>query len=242
MALIKCKECDNEVSESSPACPKCGHPTPNATEKKISHSSGWISLASVAMANFIPAILAPIFILSGLIFASKELNAGGKKFGTFVLCLSLLQGWFVLDHFGNISGSLGITTAKDIDNRVATQYATASLNLPSNWQETAKNKCNEEWPSDYRMQQHCFTKQSDGAKTLSKGSPQDVDSKAFRVIRGKCAEEWPRDFNMRAYCEQKQYDAYRALNIAQTNDSLRNRCAQKWPNDYNMRKYCETKN
>lgn len=244
--LLKCMECGNDISQSAAACPKCGHPTEHqassATTKKISHSAGWISLASFVLSSFIPAILAPIFVLTGIIFASKELSAGGKKFGTLVLCLSLLQGWLILDHFGHISGSLGLTTAKDIDTRVATQYATVSLDLPSDWKETAKSKCRDEWPSDYRMQEYCVTKQTEGAEKLSRGSPQEVDFDSFRVIRGKCAEEWPRDFNMRAYCEQKQYDGYRSLNAAQTGDSLRNKCAQQWPNDYNMRKYCETKN
>ena len=28
MALIKCKDCDNEVSDSAESCPKCGAPVP----------------------------------------------------------------------------------------------------------------------------------------------------------------------------------------------------------------------
>ena len=28
MALVKCKDCDNEVSESAESCPKCGAPMP----------------------------------------------------------------------------------------------------------------------------------------------------------------------------------------------------------------------
>lgn len=213
-----------------------------AETKKISNSAGWISLASFILSLSTPAILAPIFVLIGIIYANKQFNEGDKKFGILVLCLSLLQGWFVLDHFSNISGSLGITTASDIDKRVANQYAAVSLELPRNWKEIAKSKCSEEYPSDYRMQKYCFDKQNEGTEKLSRGLSQKIDLSILRVIRGKCADEWPRDFSMRAYCEQKQYDGYRSLNTIKTNEGLRNRCAQQWPKDYTMRKYCETKN
>jgi len=215
--------------------------SPGPAARKVSHSAGWISLAAFVLANFTPAILAPIFVLVGLIFAGKELSGGGKKFGSVVLCLSLLQGWFVLDHFGHISGSLGITTAKDADARAAAQYSNVSTALPADWRGVAESKCREDWPTDYRMQQYCISQQSEGAQKLSLGAPSEVDSSAFRVIRGKCAEDWPRDFRMREYCEKQQYDGYRALNASSVGDSARNACAQQWPSDFRMRRYCETK-
>ena len=91
------------------------------------------------------------------------------------------------------------------------------------------------------MQQYCISQQSEGAQKLSLGAPSEVDSSAFRVIRGKCAEDWPRDFRMREYCEKQQYDGYRALNASSVGDSARNACAQQWPSDFRMRRYCETK-
>lgn len=243
--LVKCPECGNDVASEATACPKCGQPMerklPVGTEKKVSHSAGWISLAAFVLANFTPAILSPIFVLVGLIFAAKELSGGGRGFGILVLCLSLMQGWFVVDHFGHISGTLGITTAKDADSQAAARYANVSLDLPGDWRAVAESKCREEWPTDYRMQKYCVSQQSEGAQTLSLGAPTDVDSTAFRVIRGKCAEEWPRDFKMRAYCEKQQYEGLRALTASASSDPLRNACAQQWPNDFKMRRYCETK-
>jgi len=34
MALIKCKECSNEMSDSAPVCPNCGRPNSNAAPEK----------------------------------------------------------------------------------------------------------------------------------------------------------------------------------------------------------------
>lgn len=246
--LVKCPECSNEVSLSAAACPKCGHPTQTSAAAasapavlKVSHSSGWISLAAFLLANFTPAILAPIFVLVGLIFAGRELSGGGKKFGAVVLCLSLLQGWFVLDHFGHLSGTLGITTAKDTDAKVAASYANVSLDIPDDWRSIAESKCREEWISDYQMQDYCVRQQSEAAQSLSTGAPADIDPEAFRVIRGKCADEWPRDFKMREYCERQQFEGFRNLKASGTSEPVRNACAQQWPNDYKMRKYCEGK-
>src|ERR1043166_6322233 len=33
MALIKCPECSNDVSERAISCPKCGHPFQSATQR-----------------------------------------------------------------------------------------------------------------------------------------------------------------------------------------------------------------
>lgn len=249
--LVKCLECGNEVSSQASSCPKCGHPVASSPqlphvpqpaqqpEKKISHSAGWISLAAFLFANFTPAILAPILVLVALVFAAKELSAGNKVFGSLVLALSLLQGWFVIDHFGHISSSLGLVTAEDANKQAASKYAGTSMSMPSDWQQTVKSKCQEEWPTDYRMQEYCVKQQTEAVSALGKSNPSDVGLAAFRIIRGKCAEEWPRDFKMRAYCERQQVEGYRALQSS--TNSARNTCAQQWPSDYKMRRYCETK-
>ena len=116
--LLKCPECSHEVSSQAASCPKCGHPlgaSHTARNRKKSHSGGWLSLAAFVLSNFTPAILVPLLVLAGLVFAARELRVGSRVFGVIVVCLSLLQGWMVLDHFGNISGSLGLVTAEDTD-------------------------------------------------------------------------------------------------------------------------------
>jgi hypothetical protein len=222
--------------ESTVAQPAAAAPVP----KKVSHAAGWIALAALVFANFTPAILAPILVLAALIFAARELSGGSKAFGSLVLALSLLQSWFVIDHFGHLSGSLGLVTAEEATKQAAAKYSAASGDLPGNWRETARSKCQEEWPTDYRMQQYCIEQQTTGAAALGE-APADIDATALNVIRGKCAEEWPRDFKMRTYCQNQQFDGYRALHASAASTSTRNACAQQWPADYKMRRYCETK-
>lgn len=241
--LVTCPECQHKMSSEAAACPSCGRPMPSdvaPSAAKVSHSAGWISLAAFLLANFTPALLAPLFVLGGLIYAAKELSGGSKAFGALVLCLSLMQGWAVVDHFGQLSGTLGIATAKDADAAASARYANVDTTLPSNWRATAQAKCREEWSTDYQMQKYCFDQQELGAQELSTGAPGGVDQDAFRVIRGKCAEEWPQDFQMRAYCEKQQYKGFSALSSSTPDDSTRDACAQQWPNDYQMRRYCET--
>jgi ribosomal protein L7/L12 len=38
MALIKCPECSNEISDKAIACPKCGYPLPPASQPQPSDS------------------------------------------------------------------------------------------------------------------------------------------------------------------------------------------------------------
>ena len=243
--LIKCPECGSDLSSAATACPKCGHPlalSPAETPaQNVSHSAGWISLAAIILGSFTPAILAPVFVPTSLVFAGKELSNGGKFLGSTVLCLALLQGWFVLDYFGHISATLGIATEEDANAKAETKYANVSIATPGEWRDIAATKCNEEWPTDYSMQQYCIEQQAKGVQALDLSAPSGIEANVFRVIRGKCAEEWPRDFQMRAHCESKQFDGYRSLNASTAEDSTRNTCAQQWPDDYEMRQYCQTK-
>jgi len=41
MALIKCKECSNEMSDSAPACPHCGKPINSWSTKKDIKTGGY---------------------------------------------------------------------------------------------------------------------------------------------------------------------------------------------------------
>ena len=193
------------------------------------------------MSNFTPAIVAPLIVLSGFVFALLETSKGSKIFGGIMVALCALQAWFIADHFGKISGAVGLTNPKQIEQETARKYSSSSLDVPGSASQIISQKCAEEWPTDYRMQKHCEERQQQGIAALARGQPSNVSRDAFIIIRGKCAEEWPRDFNMRAYCESRQYDGYAALQAANTGESKRGSCAQQWPNDYSMRQHCESR-
>jgi hypothetical protein len=202
---------------------------------------GWIALIAFLMSNFIPAIIAPLVILVAFVFAVLEINQGSKTFGWIIFALCVLQGWFIADHFGGLSGRLGIINQKQIEETTAKKYSATNLNVSSDADQTIEQKCAEEWPNDFRMRNYCQKGQREGVAALSQGQPASVSQDAFVIIRGKCAEEWPRDFKMRAYCEKQQYEGYHALQAATVDETKRRSCAQQWPNDYRMRQYCERK-
>lgn len=246
--IIQCKECGKDVSTEAVACPSCGYPqqpVPTLQQEVKpqgrSHIFGWIALIAFVMSNFIPAIISPLIVLIAIIFALLEFKQGGKVFGGIVFVLSLVQVWGIMDHFGKLSASLGLVDTKQIEKQTVKKYENVNLGTPVNASQIIAEQCAQEWPTDYRMQQHCKEQQGKGIASLERGMPSGIDPGAFRVIRGKCAEEWPRDFRMRAHCETQQFDGYRALQASGTSDSVRAGCAQQWPNDYRMRRHCESR-
>lgn len=247
--IVKCKECGKDVSTEAVACPACGYPqkpasesVPEAKKEGRSHVFGWIALIAFVMSAFIPAITAPLIVLMAIIFSLLEFKQGGKVFGGIVFALCLLQVWSIIDHFGGLNASLGLTNSKQIEEQTVKKYANVSMDVPADAVQIIEQKCAEEWPNDFRMRKYCHDQQQKGIVQLMGSNPTDINPDALRIIRGKCAEEWPRDFRMRAYCESQQYEGYRALRASSRSEALRTRCAQQWPNDYRMRDYCERKN
>lgn len=248
--IVKCKECGHDVSTEAATCPSCGYPqqpitataaSSTTTKNRKSHMYGWVALIAFLMSNFIPAILSPLIVLVAFLFAVLEINQGSKAFGGVMFALCVLQAWLIADHFGGLSGSLGITNPKQIEETTARKYSLTNLNVPSDANQTIEQKCAEEWPNDFRMRSYCQEQQREGIAALGRGRPASVSQEAFVIIRGKCAEEWPRDFKMRAYCESQQYEGYHALQGTTVDEAQRGACAQQWPNDYRMRRYCESK-
>ncbi|MDD2325007.1 MAG: hypothetical protein PHW63_03210 [Alphaproteobacteria bacterium] len=248
MSLQICRECKNTISSEAVACPSCGCPVRENLAKDIGNKTkqksrmfGWLGLIAFLMSNFIPAILAPLVILAGLVFAVFAINQGSKIFGGIVFLLCIVQVWGIANHFSGLNGTLGITNPKEIEETTAQKYSTADLTLPANTMQIIEQKCEREWPNDFSMRAYCQKQQKEGVATLNNGQPATVSRNAFTIIRAKCATEWPQDFNMRAYCEKKQYEAYDALQTSASDTPKKGACAEKWPNDYHMRQYCESK-
>ena len=268
--LIQCPECATEISSQAVACPKCGHPNAPqpaagaaqptaaipvppaptlASAPKSSHVFGLIALVAFLFANFTPAILAPILVLAGLVLAGKELAGGGKILGGIAMVLCLLQGAFVLQHFGGVASSGGAgprivpaAPAAETTKNIAAQYANVAVDVEANWKDIAHTKCTGDWPADYKMQEFCENQQRSAVLGLSQGAPAGVDTEAFHIIRGKCAGDWPTDFNMRKFCEGQQYGSYLTLKgTTGAGAGARNSCAEQWPSDFHMRQYCESR-
>ena len=137
--IVKCKECDHDVSTEAAACPSCGCPQqPTASEtalrtpkNRVSHMYGWVALIAFLMSNAIPAIIAPLVVLVGLVLSALEIKQGGKTFGGIVFVLCLLQAWFIVDHFGSLRSSLGITSPNKIEETTVQKSSATNLNVPA---------------------------------------------------------------------------------------------------------------
>jgi len=78
-----------------------------------------------------------------------------------------------------------------------------------------QEKCERDWPTDFRMRAYCEQLQRQGLQDLSASNPRDINPNEFATVRTKCADDWPRDFRMRAYCEQQQISGIRSLQRVQ---------------------------
>jgi uncharacterized paraquat-inducible protein A len=67
MALIKCPECDSEVSSEAAACPKCGHPL------KAKPAGGINTQDPVHVVGIIVVV---IIIIGIVVFGAQQCNAG----------------------------------------------------------------------------------------------------------------------------------------------------------------------
>lgn len=82
MALIKCSECGNEMSDKAMACPKCGYPINSSNEVKLSSvpERKPLDMGKVKKIGIIVAIvLVVIFIVKG--FIHPDLKFEDLKFG-----------------------------------------------------------------------------------------------------------------------------------------------------------------
>jgi len=74
-----------------------------------------------------------------------------------------------------------------------------------------KQKCSEQWQTDFRMQAHCIQQEREAVIKLNRGKPADISPGQFSVVRSSCAAQWPTEFRMREFCEQQQYQGIRSL-------------------------------
>lgn len=91
------------------------------------------------------------------------------------------------------------------------------------------NICQEEWPNDFQMQEHCTRKQSEGIESVSRFlqkngyqlQPWDefldalhkgvAESDTAAIIMWQCLKEWPNDWRMISWCIRRQAESARSL-------------------------------
>jgi len=120
--------------------------------------------------------------------------------------------------------------------------------------------CANEWPSDYRMQNHCIEQQREGQNELFRvaksiglvdgntvsASPSGGEQE--RIVN-KCMSEWRRarfdtyDYRMVVHCIDQQLESLAKISgrkeMGEAETGIAAYCADEWPSDYRMREHCE---
>lgn len=91
MALVACGECNAEISDKAPACPKCGAPTGMAKTDPMPIAPH-VQLVKSAKSRGVYIILGLFFGLLGI----HNFYAGRYGTGVVQLLTVLILGWFVV--------------------------------------------------------------------------------------------------------------------------------------------------
>lgn len=102
----------------------------------------------------------------------------------------------------NASGATFDVPSTDLNTEVA-QWLTEPNPI-----QLIQRKCEQEWPTDFRMQAYCQQRATAAGKELA---ARTMDTPDRQTIRVKCFKDWPTDFVMRNYCEKQQLEALRQL-------------------------------
>jgi hypothetical protein len=109
------------------------------------------------------------------------------------------------------SGTQIIVPITDVEIGLTRSVNGAAVPIPSTTSATPgdiRAKCEEEWPSDFRMRVYCEQQQKEAQAALGR---RVMTSPAQQTIRANCQNEWPRDYRMRNYCEEQQLKALQQL-------------------------------
>lgn len=102
MALIKCPECEREISDQAPTCPYCGVPLKqtelNITTTKESSTSVWsiigiiAGLGALILPYFVAVFMLPVSFICGIVAYRK----GQKRSGITAIIFAILAFCWVI--------------------------------------------------------------------------------------------------------------------------------------------------
>ncbi len=109
-----------------------------------------------------------------------------------------------------------------------------------------RQKCDNEWGHNPRMQAACIEQQEKVLeKSRSAGGDPRLRIEDQSLVREKCAREWPDDFRKRVLCEDQQIRAFQKIHAPPPKDitlldySLAvAQCSEEWPDDFRLRARC----
>ena len=101
MALIKCPECGNQVSDRAESCPKCAYPLAGGGSTQA-HGGKIQTIEQTSKKYKLQQLLATLLTIGSVIviisaFSGNEPSSGGAAFGVFGLLVGLI--WFIVARF-----------------------------------------------------------------------------------------------------------------------------------------------
>ncbi|MFK8051262.1 MAG: hypothetical protein AB8B81_22755 [Halioglobus sp.] len=94
MALVKCPDCNTDVSDQAAVCPNCARPTPGLSETEV---EAQVLEENEATAEGIAALFKLWIFHAFIVFLGKGIFVGGFAYGVKKGLLALLIGpfaWF----------------------------------------------------------------------------------------------------------------------------------------------------
>ena len=73
MSLVKCPDCQNEVSSKAPSCPKCGAPI---SSENIATKSNLVTIQKTAKTLKMQSLIAVVMLLVGIVMLSAGSQGG----------------------------------------------------------------------------------------------------------------------------------------------------------------------
>jgi len=103
MALIKCPECDTDVSDKALACPRCAHPIAEVSTKKT-HAVEVQAIEKRGKKYLLQILIAVFLILAG--FLLVIFNISGQQSNVIAIVLGLLVTvggviWVIIAEFSS---------------------------------------------------------------------------------------------------------------------------------------------
>lgn len=105
MALIKCKECQQDISEKAEACPGCGSPT-KYKAKKSGYAFAVFTLCFTLVSICMPLIFAQIFVPIAIVLSVVTLFKRKFIIGGFCLLLAVAGMMAVSEKMEELKMSL----------------------------------------------------------------------------------------------------------------------------------------
>ncbi len=96
MAIIKCGECNNDVSDKATACPKCGAPVFKSGEN-IAADAKLNTVQETSKKFKLQSLLSVLTLIIGFVLAGTSEDPVYTSIAIFLIIMGM--GWYIINRF-----------------------------------------------------------------------------------------------------------------------------------------------